>query len=297
MEVMLPDNFNRDTMYRFISKIIGFDRKPISDTVDFNFSNLKFITPVGITVLSNFHEWLVRRGVSVGYRLPPVEEWDRRKALIYLDDSLFFEQHIGEKRRPYANPRETTQPLTFVEIDESYQWFDKIINWLSIRLKVSRSSLANLKMCLQEIFNNIKDHSSESLGCAFIQHFPYLNTVTIAISDFGVGIPHNISKTQPSLNDAQCIVKATEEGFSTWTHPHNRGAGLVTLIDNVVGDNKGTVFIHSNNGVLECSWDDKNEIVMSSRQKGDFYPGTLIEINLRTENIENVEEDKEEFEW
>ncbi|WP_315370857.1 ATP-binding protein, partial [Paenibacillus xylanexedens] len=210
MEVMLPDNFNRDTMYRFISKIIGFDKRPISHTFDFDFSNLKFISPVGVTVLSNFHEWLVRRDVTVRYKLPPLEDWDNRKALSYLDDSLYFEQHIGEKRRPNANPRETTQPLTFVEMDESYQWFEKIINWLSIRLKVSRSSLAGLKMCLQEIFMNIKDHSNESLGCAFIQHFPYQNTVTIAISDFGVGIPHTISKTQPSLNDAQCIVKATE---------------------------------------------------------------------------------------
>ena len=135
------------------------------------------------------------------------------------------------------------------------------------------------------------------MGCAFIQHSPYLNTVTIAISDFGVGIPYNISNMEPSLNDAQCIVKAVEEGYSTWTQPHNRGAGLVTLIDNVVGDNKGTVFIHSNNGVLECNWDDKKQIVMSSRLKNDFYPGTLIEINLRTDNIENVEEDEEDFEW
>lgn len=61
-------------------------------------------------------------------------------------------------------------------------------------------------------------------------------------------------------------------------------------------DNKGTVFIHSNYGILECKW-GKEDIIMSKRLKRVFYPGTLIEINLRTDNIENVENDEEDFEW
>ncbi|MFK0524732.1 ATP-binding protein [Paenibacillus illinoisensis] len=297
MEVYLPKNFTRRSMYDIIGQIVNEDRQPISKKVTLNLCELDFIDPAGVTVLSNLQEWLVKKGVEVGYRTPSLEVFKTKTALRYMDDSLFFEQHLGKKIRDDASPRETTQPLTFVEVKDSFQWFERIISWLARRINVTTESLANLKMCLQEIFNNIRDHSSESLGCAFIQHYPNKNEVTIAISDFGVGIPYNISKIRPSLNDAQCISEATIEGFSTKSNPQNRGAGLVTLIDNVVRDNKGTVFIHSNYGVLECKWDNKNDILKSPRLKNTLYPGTLIEINLRTDNIENVENDEEDFEW
>lgn len=296
MEVMLPESFNRKSMYSFISEIISLDRNPVSEQVIFNFRNLKFIEPVGVTVLSNISQWLNNRGVKVSYRTPKIEAFNQRRALCYLDDSLFFEQHIGSKKREYAAPRATTRPLKSVKVDESYQWFDGIVFWLSGRLGLTTESLANLKMCLKEIFNNINDHSKELLGCAFVQHYPYKNEVSIAISDFGVGIPYNIQALNPSLNDAQCLLKAVEEGYSTKSNPRNRGAGLITLIDNVVKDNKGTVYIHSNHGILECKY-KQNEVVKSPLLKRAFYPGTLIEINLRTDNIENVEYEEEEFEW
>lgn len=298
MDVALPANFNRKSMYDFIEQVINSDREPISDHVTIDLCNLDFISPAGITVLSNVQQWLVNRGVKVFYKTPKkTDDIEKRSALCYMDDSLFFEQHIGEKWREYASPRETTQPLTFVEVESSFQWFERIIFWLSHRINVTTESLANIKMCLQEIFNNIRDHSSESLGCAFIQHYPKKNEVTIAISDFGVGIPHNILKVEPNLNDAQCLVQATVEGFSTKSNPQNRGAGLITLIDNVVKDNRGSVFIHSNHGVIDCTCNNNGELIMSPRLKSTLYPGTLIEINLRTDNIENVEKNEEDFEW
>lgn len=225
MEVYLPNNFDRQSMYDLLSEIISEDRVPLSKKVSFNLSELKFITPVGITVLSNLHEWLLKREVAVGYMLPKLDEFEKMSALKFLDDSLFFQQHIGSKRRPHATPKETTQPLDSVEVEASFQWFENKISWISRRLNVTTESLANLKMCLQEIFNNIRDHSEESLGCTFIQHYPKNNVLTIAISDFGVGIPYNIVKIRPSLNDAQCLLQATEEGFSTRSNPQNRGAG------------------------------------------------------------------------
>lgn len=296
MEVSLPANLNRKTMYELISQIVDDDREPLSNDIKFLFQDLKFVGPVGVTVLSNFTQWLIKKGVKVAYTTPSMKHFENNVALCYLDDSLYFERYLGQKMREEATPRPTTVPLTLVRVVESYQWFQKIVYWLSARLGVTPESLANLKTCLQEIFNNINDHSTENIGCAFIQHYPQKNTVTIAISDFGVGIPTNIQALHPSLNDAQAIKVATQEGFSTKSTPRNRGAGLITLIDNVVLHNKGSVYIHSNYGILECK-NEHGEISMSSRLKRTFYPGTLIEINLKTDTIENIEDDEEDFEW
>ncbi|MEK4880111.1 MULTISPECIES: hypothetical protein [Paenibacillus] len=296
MKVYLPEKMNRATMYNFINEIIDDDRQPKADSFEFMFNTLKFIEPVGVTVLSNITEWLIDKGIDLEYTYPKINYFEKINSMCYLDDSLYFERYLNEKIRPNAEPRPTTIPLTLVTINESYQWFQKVIFWMSGKLGITTESLADYKMCFQEIFNNINDHSTEHIGCAFIQHYPKENKICIAISDFGVGIPYNLQKLHPSLNDAQAIKEAVKQGISTKSTPRNRGAGLDTLIHNVVLNNMGSVYIHSNYGILECKY--KNEgIQMSSRLKRVFYPGTLIEINLRTDTIENILNDREDFAW
>ena len=135
-------------------------------------------------------------------------------------------------------------------------------------------------------------------GCIFIQHYPRDNYVKVAISDFGVGIPHNVHRKMPWLADSLAIKKATEAGFTTKTTPKNRGAGLDTLLYNVVKNNKGSVYIHSNQGILECTYDnDLEEIMMLPRDYQGYYPGTLLDIVFRTDTIEDIEFFEEEFTW
>ncbi|GEB35326.1 hypothetical protein [Brevibacillus parabrevis] len=121
------------------------------------------------------------------------------------------------------------------------------------------------------------------------------NEVNIAISDFGIGIPSNVQSVIPGLTDSLAIQKATEQGFSTKSTPGNRGAGLDVLVKNVVKNNQGWVYIHSNHGIVKCKLGHNNDIAMEPSDISGFYPGTLFEIVLRTDTIEHVEE--EEFEW
>lgn len=296
MDVRLPSGLNRASMYSLISQVVDHDLKPRSNEIKFIFNDLYFIEPTGVTVLSNITQWLLSNSVHVTYTCPPYRLFVNNKSLCFLDDSQYFRHYLGEPIRKNAAVRGTTIPLELVAIDASYQWFEKVVGWLSRRINVTVESLANIKMCLQEIFNNINDHSNQKIGSAFIQHYPNKNKVSIAISDIGVGIPYNIQSKHPFLNDAQAIEKATERGFSTKSTPRNRGAGLDTLINNVVKNNEGTVYIHSNYGILSCIYDN-NTIAMKSNLTPVFYPGTLIEINLRTDTIENILDVEEDYEW
>lgn len=279
-------------MYELFQNVINQDRLPVAKEINFIFSTLKFIKPVGVTVLGNISSWLLANGVRVTYTWPPY----LNDAMQFLDDSQYFKAYLKETIRPNASVRSTTVPLKLVTVDASYQWSEQVSHWLAGKINVTITSLANITMCLHEIFNNISDHSTQSIGSAFIQHYPRKDEVSIAISDFGVGIPFNIQNNEPFLNDAQALERAVQHGFSTKSTPRNRGAGLHTLIYNVVMNNRGCVYIHSNYGILECRPGD-NEIEYISKLSPVLYPGTLIEVNLRTDTIENIVEDEEDFQW
>ncbi|MCU5209422.1 ATP-binding protein [Bacillus cereus group sp. Bc252] len=299
MEVMVPQRFNRSTMYELLEAIIDEDLKPKAEEITFNFRKLKFIEPAGVTILGNLFEWLNKNGVTCDKILP--RSIDGRDAVRYLDDSLFFEQYFGEKLREQAGLRPTTIPLNLVSYANSYQFLrGRFAFWLANRLDVTVESVKNITVSMEEIFNNIRDHAQENTGCIFAQHYPNKdgeNTVHITISDFGVGIPHNIQKEYPSMDDGEALNMAITAGFSTRSTPRNRGVGLATLVDNVVKDLGGEVYIHSNHGILTCKAGN-NDSDVEYNVSPSYYPGTLIQIKLKADNIENIISDEEDFgEW
>ena len=109
-----------------------------------------------------------------------------------------------------------------------------MVPWLRRRTNSPSCSFGNLKVCLAEIFNNIQDHSGQDIGCLFGQHHPNEQRMLIAISDFGVGIPTTVRNVRPRLDDAEALVHAIRDGFTSKLMPRHRGAGLALLLDNVL---------------------------------------------------------------
>jgi hypothetical protein len=93
------------------------------------------------------------------------------------------------------------------------------------------------------------------------------------------------------LPDHQAILLASKEGFSTKQGGRNLGAGLAILIDNVVDRNGGEVQIYANRGVLICAGTQRIHYEATA-----FYPGTLVNIALRTDTIELIP-DREDLQW
>lgn len=297
MQVNLPRRLNRETMYVLLQKAISSDYEPIDNEILLNFETLtSFIEPSGVTILSNLINWLEHRGVSVGIytgELRPGESPNK-----FLDDSMFFHQHLGEPISEYSQVRSTTFPLKQVNAKESpIPWLNnEFTPWLARQLNVSPKRLATVQVCIEEVLNNIRDHAHEATGCIFAQYIPNNHEVLISISDFGIGIPHNVQQVLPSLNDHQALRQAVVRGFSTKSTPQNRGHGLDNLIHNVVLNGKGAVYIHSLNGMLICKNGD-NGIEYKPKSALGFYPGTLIDLVFKTneDNIFDIEE--EEFSW
>jgi anti-sigma regulatory factor (Ser/Thr protein kinase) len=170
-----------------------------------------------------------------------------------------------------------------------------LLPWLASQLGISEASLHRFKNCAAELFNNIKDHTQFDIGSIFVQHFPNEKSVTIAMSDFGIGIPARVREKR-QLPDAAAIIEAVKEGFTTKSSPRNKGIGLDYLLKTVVLGNGGRVTVYSGRGIVRF---DRvgTEIRPFAFQRVGFCPGTTFELRLRTNAIEVLPDEREELQW
>ena len=291
--VTIPYNFGISTMYSFVGSLIGSDKRPASQQILFDFSKLGFVDGGGLTVLTNILEWLQKRNVQYSFA-----NYDGHKqAIRYLDDCGFFRTYLGTALSCNASVRSTTLPVRKIHHSESHAWLtNDLTPWLAQILDVNVPSLYSVNACIKEIFNNIIDHSSENIGCIHAQNYPNIKKICITISDFGRGIPTTISENFSVQNDGAAIVLATQEGITTKSTAGNRGGGLGVLIDYVVIRNGGSVGIYSEFGGVHCS-PISGRVRKAQWMGTGYYPGTLVNIQLRTDTIERIEDERENFEW
>lgn len=288
--IKLPKRLNIISIDNIIPCLLDKKLNPIHTEVKYDCSVLDWIDPIGMTVFFNLVKKL--QSLHVRQSITGLEN-SHKDPLKFMDDSHFFKEIMGKTLRENACPRDTTIPIRMVEHKESYYWVEQsCIHWIAKRINRDPESLAELKLCLYELFNNIKDHSSVNSGCIFTQYYPKKDMVSIALADFGVGIPYKVRTVCSSIeDDAKAILKAMEEGFTTKSSHRNRGVGL-HLLAQTVANNEGTLTIRSGCGKILHHKDGTTPFVMK-----EHYPGTAFLIELSTSNFDNSLTFEEDFEW
>lgn len=287
----LPRRLEKNNLFHAFGEFLN-NNPTLPNEVSIDFSNVNFIFPPSVAFLSNFAHWFENMGTSVTFTGLNI----RRDPIKYLDDSLFFEQHMGAKLDPSSDVRRTTIPVCQIAKTDSYGWLEhEFLPWLMRNSGLTKPSLAEVKTCLQELFNNISDHTIQDEGCIFGQWYPKNNEIIVSIADFGIGIPRNVAKIVPDLADNDAIIMAVEDGFSSQSLPTNRGAGLALLLLNVVQRFHGKVTIRSGSGYVEFE-NKAGGIYSRSHDNCGYCIGTTIDIVLSTDRIPHADEE-EEFEW
>lgn len=305
--IKLPKIFNAESMYPLMSAALTIEGNVVCKHIDFDFTELEFIEPVGVVVLSNLVEFLRRAGAGGNFH----GVFDQSKGVRYLDQSGFFERYHGGPINPGTRCKDGTLPLTLVESIKAFNFLNsKMIPWMARTLGVSEEGLSTVRMCLEEILQNVSDHSGVEVGCVHAQYREDLGLLDIAISDFGHGIPYNVKKFAESVSnpspydpskyttDAAALKLACEQGFSTRSNVRNRGAGLPNLLSVVAGTKRGTVFIVSGQGVVSAV--HKNGAAkLTARTRSAVYPGTLVRVILDVSVVKDFEKDieQQEFSW
>lgn len=311
IEIALPRTFNSDTMYGFLAKALTPDGNIRYRRIDFNFGDLNLIEPVGVVVLSNLVEFLRRAGVKGFFRGVWTDDNNSSRGVKYLDDSGFFARYHGTSLRNSAICKPGTLPLTLVPSLDTFKFLHStMIPWLASTLNTTEVALATVRVCLEEILQNVSDHSGVEVGCVHAQFSPQTGSLEIAISDFGFGIPTQVRKfgavgasseqfviTQ-SMSDAEALKLACRQGFTTKSNVRNRGAGLPNLLAVVTGRDRGHVWIISGKGFVSAIHRNGASKV-TARTKLAVYPGTLVRVILKANVVKDFEKDieQQEFSW
>ena len=303
MQITLPERLNRNSMYKLLRQVVTEEGAPLHDEYIFQMNTCrKFIEPIGVTFINNLVGWLKENEIQVDFSYTTDIEIldDLKEPQRYLDDCGFFEKHIGEKIYKNSSLRSTTVEVQDIVMEEFPSWLNhSFIPWISHTINKPPKELATFKVCLEEIFNNVRDHAMINTSCVFAQHIPGNDNLIISIADMGIGIINHI-KSKPNyrhFTDEEAIRSAVRKNFTTQSTPKNRGAGLDMLIYNMVMNAGGTVYIYSNRGILVSS--KKNGELKQEFLKADhFYPGTHIEIEINLSSAtELLDFEEEEFQW
>lgn len=292
MDLQLKGNLNGGSLSLHLRKFVAAAGHTFPREVSIDCSRLTFITPAGVTFLSNFVRWLVKQGSKVQF----IGLDAKTAPLKYLDDAGFFLQHCGRKLFDDARQRSTTLPLCTVDSAEAHQWIrNNMTPWLARTVNRRPQAVYSVTACLSEIFNNIGDHSHEQIGSIFAQHFPNKRELSICVADFGRGIPTSVKGVHPELADGDCILRATERGFTTGGK-NNQGEGLDYLLATTVGALRARVEIRSLHGHV-LFLNIKGVVTPHLLRDSGFVPGTSIDITLRSDLFVDDHADSEDLIW
>ena len=291
IRVQLPVVLTRDTIYVLVEALFKRLQTDVG-TLKFDFSRLKQIQVGGVTVLCNLMEMCRQMGVGVS-----LEAAESCVAAPFVAGAGLLA--IGNAAHPAPSVTPTFLPIKNVRYDRSFSYVNnELIPWMAGNFDLPPKALSTLRVCFEEIFNNIRDHSTMDVGCSAGHYDAATGAATICISDFGIGIPGRVRAAMLLGSDHAAIAMACQEGFTTRSTPGNMGAGLHILIRNAVERNKGTVIISSGEGIYSCypSTGPKPS-KRTGRSAPSQFPGTMIHITLRKSNFVPDDIDEEEFEW
>lgn len=295
-DVYIPSAFNTYKISEVLSQIVSVDLSPLDNDFLIHLENLTFIDPSGIAALYNICMWLRKsENVDATFNIPENPRYKNKKAMKYLEDCGFFKRFFNqEDLYGGGTKRSTTLPIRLLKVTESYQWSQMTLKtWLQANTR-RYAEFSNIQVGIEEIFNNIEDHSTQNIGCVFGQYFPNLHAIKITVSDFGVGIPTVMKKKFSGESDIELLEKALEEGVSTKTTPRNRGAGLPNIVRSLTKSKVGTVQILSSHARLVI----EDGVVKTRESLSSYYPGTLFELIIDIDNEELYSgEEEDTFEW
>lgn len=289
-DISLPNRITANNVAALANEFIDINKRPKDNFINIDINNINFIEPAGVVLLFNLFK-LLDDQINICIIDNGINNFGKR----YLFDSGIFDEFLSEV--PRKSRRSTILTLKDIGTEEYYQWHNiTLLQWLRSCTNRYKNDFTAIKTTIEEIFNNIKDHSKVNSGSVYGQYYPKNDELVIVLADFGIGIPtalRNSGKFDSDLSDSALILKAFEEGVSTESTPGNRGAGLPN-IKRLTNNRVSTIQVISNCGRLRLA----NGKIDSFGDSIYNYSGTFFEIRIDISNLSLYDDEaEEEFEW
>jgi len=244
--------------------------------VEIDFSDLRRVTPAGLTALvAAVVRWRrERRQVELcGLRECPILEYLQRMDVLKACGVEMVEKFVRHESKGRF------VPVKLVDVDVT-ELGRQMAGCLAPGGEDYDHPMAGLydfsNYVITEIANNARQHSA-GLGYAAAQLTRAEAMVRIALADNGIGILRSLQLVEfpgsDRMNDTDAIQKALEPRVSSKPGDPNEGVGL-TLVANLTRLAEGWLIIVSGTGVVSISRDGK--IVPGVLPDAGRYHGTLV---------------------
>lgn len=196
----------------------------------------------------------------------------------YASRINFFEQLGITLEEDFQRQNNTGR---FIEISEfnndSINAIQEAINKIFYdNVQVNKQMLEMFYYCLNEIMDNVLNHSAESAGFVTAQLFPGNQVIRLIICDTGIGIYESL-QSNPDLGinhftEKEALKLCIRKGIS---NGKGLGFGLFATSE-FVKQNKGELLIYSGSSYLSCK---EKGIELRS---GSFWQGTIVFLKINT---------------
>lgn len=246
--------------------------------VSIDFTNCNFIYPDYALLLLCTVKYLESLGYVVSGRI-----YVQQASLPanYLAGMKFFEEL--KVQLPFSVDKgndETSVQIQKYTRQNQITVLHSFLGILRKKASMHENVYVSLDYCLNEILDNVLNHSEQNEGWIAAQYFSTLNTIRLIVCDYGIGVHKSLSKAF-TFTEEEAILKCIEEGV---TKGGGQGHGLYATAE-FIKLNRGWMSIFSGNKTLSVS---ENETAVKDI---DYWQGTCVHIRINT----NVDVDYTSF--
>lgn len=281
------DNFGEPLNYVFNVLIQINAVNPTA--VSFDFSESKFISPfviVGITAVANSLKTQGKRVELIFNKSIPVPSYFNA---IHFPGGYNFEgmtsAEMNSKLEDYTS--KTFIPLVLFPtslIDRESTLRENIISAigsiLKKQLKLTGNLLQAIYYLIDELTNNVADHSESKKGILFAQFYPSKNYMDVCIADFGRGIKQTYldsGKANPTSHEE--AIELAIKGRSTKNQTVSRGFGISTSRRMLTEGLRGKFFLFSGNAMF---YQNTEKQAIIELPEGAHFKGCMVALRIPT---------------
>ncbi len=256
----------------------------------FNFKNLKkqSYTSIHVTIAGIADYYVVNYGFTIEYETKENQYFNytkTKKPLQVLSNIADLNKNIFDK------------VISFESSEDVYYISKRIMEQLQNTVTCEKGVLQGLSWCMNEVMDNVLNHSAVSNGYIMVQVHKYKKHISISIFDTGIGLFNSLknSKEYVPNNELESIELAIQKGV-TRDKEFGQGNGMWGL-SQIVKDNNGYLSIMTGHTNVTYNYEKKtNKTSTNIPIISEKNLCTRVDFTLNFDNLINVNKALDNYE-
>lgn len=162
-----------------------------------------------------------------------------------------------------------------------------IVNAVRENIEVERGIISSIEWCLNEVMDNVLQHSISGTGYVMGQVHKEKKRVSLCVFDMGIGIYGSLKQSKHCpRTPLDGLTMALQEKI---TRDENIGQGNgMWGLKRIIDENGGNLTIESNAAMFRCVGNNLETKVVQRYKAGDFANATLVDFQLDISNSVNI---------